>query len=889
MRKLILIISAGLFFFVSCKSLKDSSLARVYHNITSHYNIYFNANEILKEIITDTEESHVDDYNDVLSILRQGNETNLKGNASSCDIILKKCTKIFDKHKDSKWVDDTYLLAGKAYFYKADFFAAIDAFQYVKSTYKNTDLAYEAILWTAYCYLQLDKEKDAQAIITLLKSDKKFPTELKKELLLADAHIDILFDDYMSAVASLKKAIEKERNRNYKTRYLFIYAQLLQRLNELEKASEIYQQVIKRNPEYTMAFNAKIEVAHCINISDTRSAQKIRSILVAMLKDDKNLQYLDQIYYEIALIDLSTGQEKEAEKNLKLSVLNSKSNDNQKALSYLKLAGYYFDIPEYQLSKAYFDSTQMFLSPSFSGYEEITNKNKVLGALVKHYVTIEESDSLLLLANATPKVRDSIIFKAWQEEQRILREQQEKEKEKKLREEQEMSMSRNQVRNNRMMMPPGMGNTSLAGGSEWYFYNQNMIKLGEAEFKVKFGTRKLVDNWRVKSLMSIIDESAPTLNDSNNTEDVPIVYEMTEKEVKERNELLKDIPKERLKYYENIPFTESEQKTMHVKVMMALKKIAEISLEEINDTATAIWAYDQLARRYPGEKYNALAHYTLYKLLDPVKKADERNAHKDTILQHYPNSDYAILITNPDHFRKQREEQKVEIEGLYVQAYQYYETGNCEKLKDLIKESNNKYPNNYKQDNFEYLYLLCKGKNAEKDEFVADLSNFIKTTSNEELINHAQIIIDYYNAPEESETSGKEVEKVDSFLLKSVFKTDETGPFQFLFVFETRKVNSTQLKTSFSDYNAKYYSLDELKITTFIYDKDLQILVVKDFDDKFKAVKYRQNMLADNEFLTTIKNRKPEFMTISQNNFNILLKNQNLPEYREFYKRYLQK
>ena len=137
--------------------LKDSKLALYYHNIVSHYNILFNANETFKTIVKQTEDAHVDNYNGILDVYQFGDESILKNNSSSVDNILKKCTKIIDKHEKSKWVDDSYFLIARAFFYKADYYAAMEAFQYLISTYPKTNIAYESMIWIALCEIKLQK------------------------------------------------------------------------------------------------------------------------------------------------------------------------------------------------------------------------------------------------------------------------------------------------------------------------------------------------------------------------------------------------------------------------------------------------------------------------------------------------------------------------------------------------------------------------------------------------------------------------------------------------------------------------------------------------------------------------------------------------------------
>ena len=79
-----------------------------------------------------------------------------------------------------------------------------------------------------------------------------------------------------------------------------------------------------------------------------------------MLKDTKNEEFKDQIYYALAELALKEQDEPLAIDYLKKSTKFSVSNDKQKGLSFLKLADIYFEQPHYINAQAHYDSTYCF-------------------------------------------------------------------------------------------------------------------------------------------------------------------------------------------------------------------------------------------------------------------------------------------------------------------------------------------------------------------------------------------------------------------------------------------------------------------------------------------------------------------------------------------------
>jgi hypothetical protein len=78
-----------------------------------------------------------------------------------------------------------------------------------------------------------------------------------------------------------------------------------------------------------------------------------------MANDDKNEDYLDQIYFELGKLEWSQKNEVAAIKDFKLSVAKSTKNRAQKAKSYKELAVIFFDKKDYVNAQAYYDSEKV--------------------------------------------------------------------------------------------------------------------------------------------------------------------------------------------------------------------------------------------------------------------------------------------------------------------------------------------------------------------------------------------------------------------------------------------------------------------------------------------------------------------------------------------------
>ena len=142
----ILLITLFLGSFTACKTSKKQSLIqKAYHNITAHYNGYFNAKLKIDQVAAQSEVSIKDQYDQLLPIYKKAGAAstgeNTKGSKAGnqpLDEAIKKASFVIQRHEKSNWTDDCYFEIGRANYYKKDYFGAIESFQYVAGKYKNT-------------------------------------------------------------------------------------------------------------------------------------------------------------------------------------------------------------------------------------------------------------------------------------------------------------------------------------------------------------------------------------------------------------------------------------------------------------------------------------------------------------------------------------------------------------------------------------------------------------------------------------------------------------------------------------------------------------------------------------------------------------------------------
>ena len=488
---------------VGCTTQKNTAVTRFYHRLTSHYNIYFNAKESVKAGLLRMDKSVVEDYTRLLPIFPESNPMAAQAVVSEMEYAIQKCHKLIDFHSLTKsprrtsntsekykafasrgeynaWIDDTYLLMGRASYYQRNFHNAQESFSYILHNFSNQPTRNPAFLWLSKCYLETGEYEKALEIIKLLERDGSLPEEVKKDLALVKADYSILQGNRKEAIVQLNQALKQKLTKKERGRYNFILGQLYLMEGQNEEAMVAFNRVVRFRPSYRMTFEAKISLLEHSN----GNPEEIGTILAKMIRNGNNQTFLDRIYYAKGVVALKSGSKPEAVRDFQASVTHSLENNSQRALSSLTVARLFFEEGNYRLSSCYYDSALAVIDQSYPGYDEIVSKTNGLSGLVKNLDLIAREDSLQLVAKMSEKDRlsyiNKLILKLSDEESKLLKDKQNEQ------------TNQNYFRNQQYR--PSLDNGE--NNSLWYFYNPVTAGIGKTEFQQIWGKRKLEDNWR---------------------------------------------------------------------------------------------------------------------------------------------------------------------------------------------------------------------------------------------------------------------------------------------------------------------------------------------------------------------------------------------------------
>jgi tetratricopeptide (TPR) repeat protein len=838
-------------FFICLPASAQSWLSRQWHNSVSHYNYYFNADLLVDDAKEDAVVSFKDNFKDVLSLYPVPDQNILKGNASKMDEVLKKCSHIIEKHSKCKWVDDSYLLMGDAQMYKGDFYSAIEVYEYVAGTYKNSLPAMTAELNLLVIYILQNKFEDAEALYTKLNAKKDFPLKLKPRLDIAGAAVNIQAKKYNVAIKLLETAIPSIKRKIEKVRYNFVLAQLYGLSKKNLEATARYKKVIKLNPPYQFAFNAKLNMAKAINTKNKAELRNARNILRDMLKDDKNIDYFDQIYYELGLLEMADKNDAGAIKEFTACLRANGSDMGIKSNAYLSLADIFFKQQDYENAQVYYDSAARTIDPTHPDYEAIQNKNLVLNDLIKHLVNIREKDSLLRLSE-NEKLREKTIDKLLKEE----KDKAELEKQK-----QELNKTRLDNINNAQ---PGAGTVSTG----FPFYNMAARNKGLQDFQRIWGQRELSDFWAVSS------------NKTKLWEKIDAEQKANDQGSEAKKNTIDKAPDERKKYYENIPFTKADKQKMKDELAESYFLGANVYYQDLKEYEKAKKMLEELNAKYPGNKFQINSWYLLARIYRDQKNESKAEYYIDLIRKADPNSNFLNVLMNKagSDSTLSTEKPANEVEDLYKKAYDSYKAGKYEDVLKAKSENDLKFPGNPLQANFDYLEALVMAQQGKSADFRTKLQAIADNYPGTELAERAAKTIELIKI------KNGEVDKTSTGTGKYVY--DEKAD-QFYMLLVPKNTDMTQLKLAFLNYNKSFYGSEGLRVTTSLLGDNYQILIVNNFKSLELAKKYITAMQSNTAFFTDLKvtDSSKQYL-ISKDNFSLLITDKILSDYEAFFKQY---
>jgi TolA-binding protein len=872
-RLIIITLLIGVLFFLShCSTKKNTPINRAYHTVTSHYNINFNGKEALKAGEKSLYENVKDNYTTILPIYPYPAKEELSSSLSSFNRAIEKASKSIYKHsifiKGKEYVrtmDDAYLLMGKAYFHKQDYMQAQRVFSYIISTHKKGNCKEEAMIWLVRSYVRQSYFPRAEAMLNEAHA-AIIPLKSKKYNRLfhaaaAEYYLTAPDGDKQMAIDHILDVLKNKPSKKFRNRLYFILGQLYESMELTHDAHQYFLKVIKGNPSYELEFNARMHLASNYDGTPASKAE-ILKVLNKMLKEEKNREFRDQIYYAISEIARIDEDQKEQIKNLRLSVSTSTSNDFQRSYSALKLADIYFNSEMYPEAQAYYDTATVSLPRNYPNYSNIIKKNKILTDLVTNLNVIYTQDSLQRIAALSPSARTVWVNNMVNNYIRKENEQKKAEADKELAIQRALGMANVNVTNP----------TSTTG--KWYFYNPTLVTAGRTEFIKKWGTRKLEDNWRVSNKQQISFDDLTAINEPANA------YDDDDDDSDSTRTKRENDPKKPAFYLQDLPLTAAAKDSSDGKIANAMYNAALIYLDLLGDKEKGNNMLEKLIQRYPKHQYAAPSLYLLYLNYSKDKnpKAEE---YKNIILSQYPNSDFAKLIIDPKYNEKLLAEAE-KLKKKYEETYIAYSNKQWTKTVALADEALPVCNDSLLKPKFLYLRAIAIGQTEGEKTLKEEMLRITSLYPKSEVAGLARLFLDQAPSSGTKSTSKLDEKNAKNDDSKELFVVSPQEQHFLIMLVNVHKIKSTiqDIKGDIAAFNREFYSLLNINISSIYINQNEQMLTLAKFKNKETALEYYHNIIESEKFYAYNKTKAIVTYVISASNYTSYY---NHPDERHLY------
>ena len=858
-----------------CTTQRDGRFYRAYHNTTSRFNGFHFARLAMEEADQKLAETQEENWDEVIPLFLYGTEDQAEFLYPLMERAIEKCSRVVDRHamtpprslqKDFKrpqlnrWIDDNYTLIGKGHFYKGDLSKAEEVFKYLQRVHKEPDSQVAAGSWLARTYMAMGNMPKANSALLKAVGERDASDELRADAFMVQAEFHLTQSNTEEAMRSLERAIPMIKPKRDRARPMFVLAQLKREYGSNREAIEMFEQVVKLKTPYEMEFQARMQQAQAF---DRRrgDSEEIKALFFDMIEDDKNEAYRDQIYYALAQIELEELNRELGMDYLRDALAEDSGNRRPRMKSFLALADLHLEDREYELAQAYYDSTLSNMNEDHPRYAEVRNNAKSLTELVEQLTIVLRNDSLRELCDLDEDARyarmEDII-----EGLRLAQEAAEEEAERIAEEARQESLA-------------GPGSATA-----FWPYNPRLREAGQSNFLDLWGDRALEDNWRrsrkMASGFAAIEDAAQDVSS------VDLLGSGGELPTPEA-------------LLEALPCSEEQRDQADVQTATAVYQSGVIYKEKLEDTDNAIEAWVDLIDRYDESEEHPLAHYQLYRTYSFLEETENyqnpfcstcnSQYWADQISLLYPDSEWAKLVEDPD-FVDFEEQRRIDELAAYEQhLIRYYAQKDYQDLLSEINVLLDTVPDHTQECRYRFLRAQCigwlDGRARGRVNYIEALKEVVASCDSTEQGLAASEILSGLGLNEKKPE--KEKDAVPSLPDFGNFSDKPVLEHYLGVIIPVKEGGADKTKADLADFNRQFFASAKLKVTSNLLDRENQLVLVKNFPRKDRALDYFKLLTSNREAMMDLNTSGFDIFVIHTENYVELFKGKDIEGYMQFF------
>ena len=895
-----------------CSSKKNTASTRWWQSFNTRYNVYFNGSQAFIEGSQEKESSSTDDYTVLLPLYQVGNKKNYDIGKAKFDVAILKAEKAIKLHsikrrpewnksrrktaRDIEWLGrreynpfmwKAWLLLGKSQFQKGSFDEAAATFSYMSRLYATQpSINGIANAWLVRSYAEQDWLYEAEDVITRQRRDSiHYRAAADWDYALTDYYLHT--SDYAKAAESLRRVISHERRRKQKARQWYLMGQLQTLLGNHSAAYDAYRHVVRLNPPYQLAFNARIAQTE---VMASTNSKKMISRLRRMASSDNNQEYLDQVYYAIGNIYMSRKDTLQAIAAYEKGVEKATRSGIEKGVLLLTLGNIYWQREAYSDARRCYGEAIGLLDRDRPDYEELSRRSLVLDELVPHTDAIHLQDSLQTLVAMPDDQRnaaiDRVIEALKKKEKEERRRQQELEAEEQERTQSAMSGTGKRPTNTAASKPT----TAQGESGVWYFYNPMAVNQGKTLFQQQWGRRENIDDWQRVNRTVLKMESE---EQSSSPSDSLSLTDEAEAPTSEQQSTDSISPYTREYYLSQLPFSPEQKAASDAVIMEGLYNSGVIFKDKLDNLFLAEKQFARLRHQYPSWSRDDETLYHLFLLYS--RRGDKQRADGcvDTLKVRYPDSQWTQLLSDPYFVENARFGEHIE-DSLYAATYQAFKDDRLDEVLANASISESRFPLGANRSKVIFIKGMSLLNSGDASGCMEEMNTVVKKYPDSEVSPIAGMILK--GVQEGRRLHGGKFDIGDLWTRRTAIAaaSDSThadtlsierqSPYVFMLVFNPSEVQPNKLLFAVGKYNFTSFMVRSFDIRVEETD-DVARLVVSGFLNYDEAVQYVRRLYSDKDMQARLSGCRR--VIVSEKNMPLLGSRYSYDDYDKFFTRTL--
>ena len=882
-----------------CSTSRNTAASRSYQALVTKYNVYFNGSEAYRKGYEAQEKAKTDNLLEILDLYPISDEKVRSTGTSSFDVAIEKAQKgiklhsitakpkkkkgtpsesekaFQNKNEYNPFLWHAWFLMADAQRQKGDFIEAASTYSYItKLYYDEPEIVAEAQYKMAQCYSELGWNYEAEE---LFQRSGETKTNLARHLDHQSRFAAHLLNQerYEEGIPLLEESINRKGvSKTQRIRERYLLAQLYKTTDRNDDAYRMFGKVIRMSPPHDIEFHARIQQTE--TMVGNSSMRKIMRKLKRMERDPNNKESLDQIYYAMGNIHLMRGDTVTALRLYNEGVDKGEKASPEKGILLLTMANLYWDMKDYPNASRCYSQAVGMIGSTHKEYPTVKLRSEVLEDLVRCDGTVKLQDSLQWLSTLPEERVNAIIDKVIED----LIEQERLEEERLKQEEKEAA---------RKGMASELSIQSDQGSSagQWYFYNTKVVERGKKEFRKQWGERKLEDNWRRsnKTTLALMEpESAGSEGPDSAESDtlMDIIVDSLSTAAQETD------PHKREYYIQQIPYSPDQKAESDNLISESLLELGIIYKDRLSEYPDAETSLTRVVNDYPESDEADEAMYNLYLMYSLWGRHDMADSCRSRMQRLYPESDYTLMVCDPDYIDNARYGKHRE-DSIYVVTYAAFRDGDMWTVRNNCEVSATKYPKGQHRAKFMFLDAALDLQAGDTDSFLEKLKEIVTKYPNNEISELAGLIAqgiqngrilqstsfssiwDRRNGTAESDSAETEIPQ---------FSEERYEPFIFVLAYPEGELDQNQLLFEVARFNFTNYMMRNFDIG-FETQQGIGMMIVGEFLNFDEAFVYQRNLYDDADMASKLSGIKA--VVITPGNLEILLKHYSFNDYQEFY------